>query len=73
MRVRPDAPTAKPNGGSDMSRYRTPVPTARVDQYAEILSQGLPMMAAGRAMGLTKGETVSTLRRIKLDLGGQAQ
>lgn len=56
-----------------MSRYRTPVPTARVDQYAEILSQGLPMMAAGRAMGLTKGETVNTMRVIRRELGEQAR
>lgn len=45
----------------------------RVSDFAELLSEGHALMAAGRMMGLTKGETVSTLRRIKLDLGSQAQ
>jgi len=45
----------------------------RVSDFAELLSQEITLMAAGRMMGLTKGETVSTLRRIKLDLGSQAQ
>lgn len=45
----------------------------RASDLAELLSQEVTLMAAGRMLGLTKGETVSTMRRIRLDLGSQAQ
>jgi len=45
---------------------------ARVSAFAQLLSEEVPMMEAGRRLNLTKGETVSTMRRIRLELGAQA-
>lgn len=50
-----------------------PISEQRVSAFAQLLSEGVAMMEAGRHMGMTKGETVSTMRRIRLDLGSQAQ
>lgn len=44
----------------------------RVSAFTQLLSEEVPMMEAGRRLGLTKGETVSTMRRVRLDLGEQA-
>jgi hypothetical protein len=45
----------------------------RTERYAEKLADGLSMMEAGRAIGLTKGETVATMRKVRRELGEQAR
>ena len=45
----------------------------RTSRFAENLADGLPMMEAGRAIGLTKGETVATMRKVRRELGEQAR
>lgn len=46
--------------------------SARVNRFAELLSRDIPPHECGKLMGLTKGQTASTWRRIKADLGWQA-
>lgn len=55
-----------------MSKFHTPVPRKRINRLAEAVASGTPLMIAGRAMGLTKGQTVNTWRIIKTELGAQA-
>lgn len=45
----------------------------RVDQFAELLSEGVAYNQIRQRMGLTQGETASTYRRIKRELGEQAR
>ncbi len=41
----------------------------RVDRFAELLADGFRMGEAQAALGLTKGEASSTMRRIRMELG----
>jgi hypothetical protein len=45
----------------------------RVERFAQLLADGFRMGEAQVALGLSKGEASSTMRRIKLELGSQAQ
>lgn len=53
------------------ARYRDV--SARADRFADLLSRGMDPHECGEAMGPTKGQTASTWRRIKTDLGPQAR
>jgi hypothetical protein len=53
----------------DERRAPPPIDQARTDRFAELLAEGYRMRDAQAAMGLTKGEAASTMRRIKTDLG----
>lgn len=44
----------------------------RVDQFAELLSQDIPVHEVTRKMNLTKGQASAVMRRIREDLGPQA-
>lgn len=46
--------------------------TARKDRLADYLAKGLPLHEAGKAMGLTRGQTSRVWMNIKADLGEQA-
>jgi len=48
----------------DMSRRKT--------RLAQLVADGTPLNEAGRAMGLTKGQTSRVWMNIKADLGEQA-
>lgn len=51
---------------------RAPHIQARVDRFAELLSRDMPIREITGYMGLTKGEAAATMRRIREDLGPQA-
>lgn len=58
---------------TEATRYRPAAARAeQVDAMAARIAQGQSVRAAGIALGLTPGETASTWRRIKTELGGQA-
>lgn len=56
-----------------MNQHTNAMQESRVDRFAELLADGVGVVAAGKAMGLTKGETASTMRHIRADLGEQAR
>lgn len=51
---------------------RLPHVQDRVDQFAELLSQDIPVHEITRQMVLTKGQASAVMRRIREDLGPQA-
>jgi len=44
----------------------------RIDQFAQLVADGMTVAEVGRALGLTKGQTSSTWNTIKRHLGEQA-
>lgn len=45
---------------------------ARADRLAELVAREVPLMEAGRELGLSKGETSAAWRRVRKALGAQA-
>lgn len=48
-------------------------PVTREDKLADLVSRHYPVMEAGRAIGLTKGQTSRAWQNIKAALGEQAR
>lgn len=55
-----------------MARTNRPAPRKRINQFAELLSQGLRPCDARDQLELTKGEAARAFMIIKKELGRQA-
>lgn len=54
------------------SRAGTPTPSERLDRFAELLSQDLPMRVIAERMGIGKGAAYAMLCKLRDKYGWQA-